>query len=174
MNGSQPVSPADEMVQIVDGDNRLIGTVPRREMRAGGHAYRASYILVFNQRDELFLQQRTLSKDMYPGYYDAAAGGVLVADESYEQSADRELGEELGIQAQLQPLFDIYFQDPSNRIFGRVYLCRHDGPFELQAEEVAAGFFCSPDAVLDGEFQPLTPDSRQVLDRYWRAVRGRC
>jgi 8-oxo-dGTP pyrophosphatase MutT (NUDIX family) len=162
------------MVQIVDRDNRLIATVPRRDMRAGGHAYRASYILVFNQRDELFLQQRTLSKDMYPGYYDAAAGGVLVADESYEQSAGRELGEELGIQAPLQTLFDMYFEDPSNRIFGRAYLCRHDGPFVLQPEEVADGFFCSPDAVLAGEFQPLTPDSRQALDRYWRVLRGRC
>ena len=173
MSGPKPVSPAEEMVQIVDRENRIITTVPRREMRSGGHAYRASYILVFNQGGELFLQQRTLSKDMYPGYYDAAAGGVLVAGESYERSAERELGEELGIQAPLQPLFDTYFEDPSNRIFGRAYLCRHDGPFVLQPEEVAAGFFCSPAAVLDGEFQPLTPDSRQVLDRYWRTVRGR-
>jgi 8-oxo-dGTP pyrophosphatase MutT (NUDIX family) len=166
VSGSSPDLAANELVQIVDSDNRLIGTVPRREMRARGHAYRATYILVFNRRDELFLQQRTESKDMYPGYYDAAAGGVLVVDEDYDRSARRELEEELGITAVLTPQFDFYFEDQSNRIFGRAYVCRHDGPFRLQAEEVADGFFCDPAEILRGAYQPLTPDSRLALERY--------
>ena len=47
----------DEIVLIVDEDNRETGAVPRREMRAQGLAHRASYILVFNSKDVVTSRQ---------------------------------------------------------------------------------------------------------------------
>ena len=85
------MDPGGEIVQVVDEDNRETGAVTRREMRARGLVHRASYILVFNSRGELFVQKRTVSKDIYPGYLDVAAGGVVLAGESYEEAARREL-----------------------------------------------------------------------------------
>ncbi|MEJ2236291.1 MAG: NUDIX domain-containing protein, partial [Syntrophobacterales bacterium] len=82
---------ADEVVIIVDEENNEVGAVPRHEMRAGRLPHRATYILVFNSRGELFLQKRTQTKDVFPGYYDVAAGGVVLAGESYEGGAGREL-----------------------------------------------------------------------------------
>ena len=90
---------AGEMVAIVDEHNRVTGQARRAVMRAGHLIHRACYILVFNGRGELFVQKRTPNKDIYPGYYEVAAGGVVLAGESYEESAVRELAEELGISA---------------------------------------------------------------------------
>ena len=48
----------DEIVAIVDENNRVIGSSTRREMRCKRLIHRATYIFVFNGRGELFVQKR--------------------------------------------------------------------------------------------------------------------
>jgi isopentenyldiphosphate isomerase len=158
--------PDGEIVQIVDEDDREIGAMARRLMREQRLIHRASYILVFNRAGELFVQKRTQSKDIYPGYWDVAAGGVVLAGESYEESARRELSEELGVSAKLQFLFDQYYEDGGNRVWGRIFSCRHEGPFSLQPEEVEYGRFMAPGMALDySKSEPFTPDGIILLKK---------
>lgn len=163
MNGN----PAEELVEIVDRDNNPIGAVTRRIMRQQRLIHRASYILVFNRQGQLFLQKRTLTKDIYPGYWDPAAGGVVLAGESYADSALRELREELGVGGvRLKPLFDQYFEDKDNRVWGRIFSCVHNGPFTLQAEEIDDGRFIFPSAIEAlHTSEPITPDGLALLRR---------
>lgn len=160
-------APAQEMVQIVDRDNREIEALPRHLMRSRGLIHRATYILVFNSRQELFVQKRTVTKDIYPGYWDVAAGGVVLAGESYEDSAIRELHEELGVNdVPLAPLFDHYFEDAANKVWGRIFRCVHDGPFVLQPEEVEEGaFFPVADILARSGHESFTPDGILILQR---------
>ena len=158
--------PGQELVRIVDRDNHTIGAVRRAIMREQNLIHRAAYILVFNKKGEIFVQERTMSKDIYPGHRDLAAGGVVLAEEDYRQAAIRELEEELGIQAPLVRHFDQYFEDEHNRVWGRIFSCRHDGPFRLQEEEVAGGAFMAPEAIRALSRQvPFTPDSLLLLER---------
>jgi isopentenyldiphosphate isomerase len=159
------LNPAEEIVQIVDKDNREIAAIARGLMREQRLIHRASYILVFNTAGELFVQKRTVSKDIYPGYWDVAAGGVVLAGESYEQSAQRELAEELGVKGiKLKFRFDQYYEDKDNRVWGRIFSCNHNGPFRLQPEEVEYGRFMSPKIALDySEIEPFTPDGIILL-----------
>jgi isopentenyldiphosphate isomerase len=158
----------EEIVAIVDENNHLIGSVPRSEMRAKGLPHRAAYILVFNSIGRLYVQKRTLSKDIYPGYYDVAVGGVVAAGESYEESARRELEEEMGIRdVSLTHLFDFFHQDAGNRVWGRAYSCVYDGDIILQEEEVESGGFQNLEAVLESSrYESYTPDGLYVLCRY--------
>ena len=158
----------DEIITIVDENNTEIGTATRAEMRSQGLAHRAAYILVFNSQGELFVQKRTTSKDIYPGYYDVATGGVVLAGETYEQSAERELAEELGVSdTALTPFFDFYYVDGSNKVWGRAFSCIYDGTLVLQEEEVESGAFYGIDAVLAmSRKYPFTPDGVEVLHRY--------
>lgn len=154
-----------EIVAIVDETNRVTGQASRAEMRAGRLIHRACYVLVFNRRGELFVQKRTLSKDIYPGFYDVAAGGVVLAGESYEESAGRELLEELGISAELAVGFDHFHDSNDNRVWGRVFTCRHDGPMRLQPEEVAEGFFMTiPEVLALSRRESFTPDGIEILN----------
>ena len=159
--------PENEIVQIVDRANKVIDAVPRHIMRQQRLIHRASYILVFNSNSELFIQKRTLSKDIYPGYWDVAAGGVVLADESYEESASRELQEELGISdVQLQYQFDQYYEDQDNRVWGRIFTCTHDGPFVLQEEEIDHGRFLAMDKSFQlSTTEPFTPDGLEILEK---------
>jgi len=159
---------ADEMVTIVDERNRVVGAAPRREMRAGNLPHRATYILVFNPRGELYVQKRTQSKDVFPGYYDVAAGGVILAGESYEEGAARELEEELGVKGvPLTRLFDFSYKDEWVKIWGAAFSCIYDGEVVLQQEEVESGAFLAVDEVFRlAAAQSFTPDGLYVLRRY--------
>lgn len=158
---------ADEIVQIVDRDNRITGECPRSVMRAQKLIHRACYILIFNRKHELFVQKRTMSKDIYPGHWDVAAGGVVLTGESYEASAKRELLEELGISGvALEFLFDSYYEDRDNRVWGRIFTCIHEGPFSLQAEEIDSGCFMTVSKALDlSVVEPFTPDGVEILQK---------
>lgn len=159
-----------EIVVLVNDKNEETGTASRAEMRAGNLIHRATYIMVFNRSGELFVQKRTMQKDIYPGYYEIAAGGVVLAGESYEESARRELQEELGVTSDtLTCHFDHFHDDGSNRVWGRVYSCTAQGPFDLQKEEVESGKFMSLNRTLTltGKL-PFCPDGVDILHRYIR------
>jgi isopentenyldiphosphate isomerase len=156
----------DEIVSLVDVNDRVIGQAPRARVRNEGLIHRVTYIFVFNSKGQLLLQKRTPLKDLFPGSYDAAAGGVLLAGETYERSAGRELHEELGIRVPMQAHFKHYFDDGFNRYWGRVFSCQHEGPFELQPSEVQCVEFVDMERVVSGEFSPLTPDTHEVLLRW--------
>ena len=163
---------ADEVVIIVDQENNEIGAVPRREMRDARLPHRATYILVFNSRGEIYLQKRTQTKDVFPGYYDVAAGGVVLTGESYEEGAVRELEEELGIrETPLTELFDFYYEDEHIRLWGRAFSCVFDGELVLQNEEIESGEYMKLEKVFRlAETEPFTPDCLYVLQRHLGAM----
>ncbi|MCC6763091.1 MAG: NUDIX domain-containing protein [Deltaproteobacteria bacterium] len=159
---------AEELVDIVDRSDRVVGRVTRAEMRRRNLLHRTVYIVVRNGRRDFFVHRRTTTKDVYPGHWDVTVGGVVAADEGYEAAARRELAEEVGIHdAALESLFDVRFADPSTRLLGRAFLVHHDGDVTLQADEVAWGAFVPRTEVerIVRE-EPCCPDGVQVLRRY--------
>lgn len=157
----------DEIVTLVDLDDQVVGKAPRSRVREEGLIHRVTYILVFNTVGQLLLQKRTSIKDLFPSYYDAAAGGVVQYGESYEVSAIRELGEELGARDTLLTFqFDHYFDDGFNRYWGRVFSCRYEGPFKLQVSEVESVLFVDVEQILSKKINPLTPDTFEVLRKF--------
>ena len=164
----------NETVQIVDENNVEIAATARWIMREQKLIHRASYILVFNQAKDLYVQKRTMTKDIYPGYYDVAAGGVILAGETYEEGAKRELEEELGIAgAVLTPCFDHFYEDGDNKVWGRVFRCRHEGPFTLQEEEIeSAGFMDIMQVLESADRELFTPDGLEILQRLYTEEQG--
>lgn len=156
-----------EIVTIINLADNIVGAVPRAQIKQTGLTYRVTYILIFNAAGEVLVQQRAESKDWCPGRFDLAAGGIVQFDESYALCAQRELEEELGIKPPLSSPFDFFYDDLSapikNRNWGRVFCCIHEGPFRLQAEEVAATEFMRVDKALMLAPDSVTPDTRQVL-----------
>ena len=161
---------SNESVCIVDARDRTVKTAGRDEMRENGLLHRVTFVLVFNAQGEILVQTRTMFKDWYPGRVDLAAGGVMTAGESYEESAGRELQEELGIRSALDFEFKIYFEDnnssPSAKSWGSVYSCLSEGPFVLQPEEVDQVCFMAIGDALKIPAHRTTPDTRLVLLAY--------
>ena len=162
------MNPADEIVAIVDNQNRVVGSAARWDMRRNRLPHRSTYILVFNSRGDLCVQKRTATKDVFPGYYDIAAGGVVLAGESYEAGARRELAEEVGVRGvPLAHQFVFHYADAYTQVWGSVFSCVYDGQLVLQEAEVeSAAFMPVTDVLSHAEQASYTPDGLYVLRRY--------
>ncbi len=128
--------PGSALVDVVDADDRVLGTVTRAQMRAEGLRHRAVYVVVRTSTDHVVVHRRADWKDVYPGAWDICFGGVLDAGEAWDAAAVRELAEEAGIEAELRFLGAATFEDGDTAINGRIYDCTHDGPYPCPDGEV--------------------------------------
>jgi len=158
----------EELVDIVDEDDRVVGRASRREVRARHLRHRSTYILLFNAQSQIFVHQRTATKDIYPSYNDVAFGGVVAAGEDYDAGARRELAEEIGVEGvPLRRVLGFRFDDDNNHVNGVLYTATYDGAMQLQAAEVANGRWMDLDAVIDlAQREPFCPDGIEALRRY--------
>ncbi len=158
-----------EIIAWVDEQDRLLGGLPRAELRTRGLIGRGTFVVLFNSQGRLCAQQRTLSKAVYPGYWDAAAGGMVQVDESYALSAERELAEELGVTGvRLQDHGRFLFDAPGNRLWCGVFSAVWDGPLTLQPEEISQVCFVHPEELVRRAMdEPWCPDSLEALRRYF-------
>lgn len=130
-----------EYFYVVDEKDNVIGKATREACHQKRLIHRSVYVFVLNEKDELFLQKRSMSKNLYPGYYTGSATGHVDYGENYESAAHRELKEELGIDGTLRKLFKFKSFSEEEREISVLYLCRHNGPFSLNKEEIDEGIF---------------------------------
>ena len=150
----------EELVDVVDADDQVVATVPRARMRAERLRHRVVFVAVTNRIGELLVPRRSDDKDLWPGRWDIAAGGVVAAGERYDVAARRELFEELGIDASPAPLGGGTYADADVDLVGRCYHVVHDGPVRFVDGEVAEARWVDRarlDALLAGE--RFVPDS---------------
>ncbi|MEY2402162.1 MAG: hypothetical protein QOJ08_2273 [Ilumatobacteraceae bacterium] len=126
-----------ELVDIVDDDDNVIATVTRSEMRAGRLQHRSVGIAVMSTDGRLLIHRRSAAKDIWPGWWDIAAGGVVASGETYEDAARRELAEELGVtDARIEYIGRSHYVDDELAALCRGYIVIHDGPFTFADGEV--------------------------------------
>ena len=131
----------DELFDVVDEQDRVTGQLARREVHRRGLRHRAVHLLVVNRSGQVFLQQRSLQKDLFPGLWDSSAAGHVGTGEDYDGTAQRELAEELGCRPDQspRPLFKIEAREETGQEFVWVYRVEAEGPFILQADEIEGG-----------------------------------
>ena len=97
-----------ELFDICDEQGNPTGDkVERSEAHAKGICHRTAHIWIAKQengRYKVLLQKRSMDKDSFPGRYDTSSAGHIQAGDEPMESALRELGEELGINAQNEDL----------------------------------------------------------------------
>lgn len=164
----------EEWFDVVDELDRVVGAAPRSRVHRERLRHRAVHVLVFNRRGEIFLQQRSLAKDDFPGAWDSSAAGHVSSGDDYLPTVVREVGEELGV-ALDGPGIELFRLEASLETgweFCRVHLVFHEGPFVLQASEVRGGGWFPPDAV-DQWIARRPDDFSSAFRRIWsRLDRG--
>ena len=74
-------------------------------------------ILVIHEDGSYLLTKRSEEKDVYPGFWEASAGGSALSDEEPLEAAKRELFEETGIVADSLELVGVSFKDSSHGLY---------------------------------------------------------
>jgi len=159
-----------EMFCIVDADDGVIGAESRDYVHVNNLRHRAVHVLIFNLKGEIFLQKRSIWKDMHPGRWDSSTSGHVAPGESYEQAAHRELREEIGVDTQLEVIGKLPCTAGTGWEFIAVFRGRHEGPFSLAPLEIETGAFFPLDQVRrwlrrnPEEFSPVFAMSARLLD----------
>lgn len=163
--------PGRELVDVVDEEDTVVATVTRREIRERNLLHRCTYVLLRNRAGQILVHRRTDTKDVHPGAYDVFAGGVCAAGESYDDCAQRETAEELGVEgAGLRFLFRHRYRGSHGQAWGAVYEARWDGAVRHQDSEVAwSAWVDLPELARMLRELPFCPDSREIFER-WRAL----
>ncbi len=128
-----------EIFDVVDANDVVTGTATRAEVHAQGLRHRAVHIFVFNRRGELFLQRRSRWKDVHPRRWDSSAAGHVNTGQGYDETARREVIEELGVAAEVETLGRIAACAETGWEFVELYRAEHAGPFTLHPAEIESG-----------------------------------
>ncbi len=97
----------NEILEIVDSHDEVVGTATRAEIHRLGLLHRAVHMFLFNPAGQVYVQRRSRSKDRHPGRLDSSAAGHVDPGETYEETAIRELQEELGIKAEVEEILRV-------------------------------------------------------------------
>lgn len=149
MNDDVKAQRDDEVFDVVDEHDVVTGQATRAEVHRRKLWHRAVHALVFNNAGQVFLQKRSMAKDMAPGCWDSSCSGHLDTGEGYDEAVVRELGEELGVFLAAPPERIIYERARAETgwEFVWVYRLAHEGPFELHPAEIETGEWRTPDEV---------------------------
>ena len=128
---------SEEMVQIVDENNKSVRGELRWIMRKDKLMHRASFVFIYNSKKQIYVQMRTATKDYLPSHYSLCTGGVVQMDEPDLLNAQREVNEEMGIEnPKLQYITTKFYKDDKVNVWENIYICPYDGEVKCQKEEV--------------------------------------
>jgi isopentenyldiphosphate isomerase len=101
----------EEMVDIVDENDNVIGKTSWDEAVKNKLLRRSVRVFILNSKGEMLLQKRSKKVKIHPGLWTSASTGSVTSGEKYEEIAQRELLEEVGIETKLNFLFKIRQSD---------------------------------------------------------------
>jgi isopentenyl-diphosphate delta-isomerase type 1 len=133
---------ADELFDVVDEQDRVVGRARRADVHAQRLLHRAVHVLCLDEAGRVFLQRRSMLKDSAPGKWCASCSGHVDAGEDYDAAALRELEEEIGVKvdaAALERWLRLEACRETGMEFLWVYRVRHSGPFTLHPAEIMDG-----------------------------------
>jgi isopentenyl-diphosphate Delta-isomerase len=106
----RPARPVTDHVVLVDPLDRSIGTLEKQRAHVEGRLHRALSVLVFNARGETLMQRRAAGKYHSGGRWTNACCSHPRPDEAVDAAARRRLREEMGIEAEVEPVFEFTYR----------------------------------------------------------------
>jgi len=140
------MSELNEILDIVNEENEVIGQATRGECYEKGLLHRGVNIFIFNSKGEVFLHKRSNKKLKYPLFWDLSASEHVKKGEDFDAAAKRGLKEELDVELALELIILIHkIESKYSRYFDnelvKTYKGVYDGQMKLDPNEVADGKF---------------------------------
>ena len=109
-----------EFLTVVDGNDVVLGYSTKADIKRRGLNYRCVQVFLFNGDDELLLCKRPEDKKVFAGQFASVMGHVR-RGETYEEAANREVREELGLNTNLKRITKFSVVDGANRVFQEIH-----------------------------------------------------
>ncbi len=132
-----------EWFPLVNETGETIGKATRQECHSGSkQLHPVIHLHIFNDNGDLYLQKRSMAKDIQPGKWDTAVGGHIDYGETVEEALHREVREELGI-TEFTPEFitSYVFESAIEKELVNTFRTTYNGIITPDKEELDGGRF---------------------------------
>ena len=134
---------AEEKVILVNEKDEQIGLMEKIEAHEKALLHRAFSVFVFNDKNELMIQQRALSKYHSPGLWTNTCCSHQREGESNIDAGKRRLQEEMGFSTELKDTISFIYKAPfdnglTEHEFDHILIGNFEGTPELNSDEVAS------------------------------------
>jgi isopentenyldiphosphate isomerase/intracellular septation protein A len=140
----------EEWFPIVDPAGRVLGQAPRRVCHDGKSflLHPVVHLHVFNSSGRLYLQKRSVRKDIQPGKWDTSVGGHINVGESVADALSREAMEELGVDGFTPDFLESYVWKSSveRELVNSFYTVTDKSPI-INRDEIDDGKFWSVEEI---------------------------
>lgn len=144
-NPGYKTSPGEEILPVVDPNGLVIGKMTRSYAHSGAKIlHPVVHLHILNREGKLYLQKRSMKKDLLPGYWDTAVGGHVGFGESLSEALFRESGEELSFYEYNPYYLQSYlFESGTEKELVNVFACVGNFSPVPDGDEVTEGrYFC--------------------------------
>jgi isopentenyl-diphosphate delta-isomerase len=137
---------SDQLI-LVDRNDNIVGHEEKDKCHIiPALLHRAFSIFIINAEGHMLIHKRSALKKTWPGFWTNACCSHPRKDETLEMATKRRLREELGITADLKPLFTFQYEAPFDEEYGEnevdhVFIGMHDGPITADPAEIEAWRF---------------------------------
>jgi isopentenyl-diphosphate delta-isomerase len=133
----------EEKVILVNEKDEQIGLMPKLEAHEKAILHRAFSVFIFNDKNELMLQQRALSKYHSPGLWTNTCCSHQRDGESNIEAGKRRLQEEMGFVADLKETTSFIYKAPfdnglTEHEFDHILVGYYNEEPYMNSEEVAS------------------------------------
>lgn len=133
----------EEKVILVNENDEQIGLMPKQEAHEKAILHRAFSVFIFNDRNELMLQQRALDKYHSPGLWTNTCCSHQRDGETNIEAGKRRLQEEMGFIVDLKESVSFIYKAPfdnglTEHEFDHVLLGKYNNDPIINLEEVAS------------------------------------
>lgn len=139
-----------ELFPLINEKGEVIGKATRQECHSGSKLlHPVIHLHILSPDGKLFMQKRSMSKDIQPGKWDTAVGGHVDYGETVEDAMKRESYEELGIKDfPYSLLFSYIFESSIEREMVNTYITRNfDDKIVCDSVEIDEGRYWSIDEI---------------------------
>ena len=169
---------AKEKVILVNEKDEQIGLMEKIEAHEKALLHRAFSVFVFNDKNELMIQQRALSKYHSPGLWTNTCCSHQREGEANIEAGKRRLMEEMGFSTDLSDTISFIYKAPfdnglTEHEFDHILVGNFDGKPDLNPEEVAAWTWVSlEDLKVDMKKNPhiYTEWFKIIFDKYYAHI----
>lgn len=127
-----------ELFIVVDDNDAIVGYKTRYECHHDPSLlHRTVGAVIFNDKGELLLQKRSMTKDMDPGLWGISVAGHVTKGQTDDESISREMKEELGVHAPLTFITKFITRDPRESERAVIYKGIYNGPFTPHPQEIS-------------------------------------
>jgi len=171
---------AEEQVILVNENDEQIGTMAKMEAHEKALLHRAFSVFIFNDKDELMLQQRAATKYHSPLLWTNTCCSHQRVGETNIEAGKRRLFEEMGFVTELKDVLSFIYKAPfdnglTEHELDHVLVGNYNDSPNINGEEVQAfKWMTLEDVKSDMEVQPelYTEWFKIIFNRFYSHING--